>query len=175
MRFEPIETLPSRCPNFIEDAYDALVNEIGVYAWHWHEPRTADELERFLMRGESRRRRSDSFEINATHGAYDKLALFDHAVCFKSTHAPFVLTMPYVHEDTDYYRNFDAFADAYYHRKPWVTDVTYPEQKMVTAIVPDRFKVRENGDFAAIVATDSAFTWLRDVFGITSDNGASNE
>lgn len=195
MKFEPIKTLPMFCPNFREEGYDALVKEVGVYAWRWHEPLMASELERFLMLGTSRKRSSDFFEINVTHGKYNKLAVFDHAICFKAYFGSFVMTMPYGSADY-FYRNFNEFSDAYYHEKAEIAEYaksgiskTYAaenwysqlfrwnERRMMAAIVSDRFKVRTNGDFAAIIASDALLLnqAIYLLFGITSDNEVFHE
>lgn len=168
MRFYPIETLPRACPLFVEDAYENLVSELGVTAWHWHVPRTASELERFLLFSESRSRRSDFHELIHRD-------VFDHAFCFKGiAGAPFVLTMPYG-DGESFHQAFKSFASGYYVDK---TRVVYAadnlgaksystqawnaqlhcEPRMTAVIVPDRFKLRKNGDFAAVVAMDS---WMR--------------
>lgn len=171
MRFEPIKTLPKRCPRFVEEAYDALVNELGVYAWHWHQPRTMSELERFLTYGSSRSNRGDFFEI--MNGGI-RFNVFDHVICFKcEMGAPFVLTMPYATPDR-FYHEFNQLSDKYYQEKSDLADLVdkgfgcgyvnsnnWKHQlfdflpKMAATIMPDRFKVRKNGDFAAIIATDS--------------------
>lgn len=194
MRFEPIKTLPMFCPNFREEGYDTLVKEIGVYSWSWTQPFMASELERFLILGTSHKRKSDFFELNVTHGTYNKLAVFDHAICFKAYLGPFVMTMPYGSYD-GFYCNFNAFADAYYRDKARIADITksgvskmyaaenwhnqlfrWNERRMMAAIVPDRFKVRTNGDFAAIIASEVlVLEAVRDLFGITSDNEVFNE
>lgn len=175
MRFEPIETLPSACPLFVEEAYDALVNELRVTAWHWHEPSHASELERFLMYGESRHKQSDFFEIFGRH-EYQKLGLFDHVVCFKSMIMPFALTMPYGDPD-GFYRNFKLFVEEYYRAKGFLADslgIGFAKahkteewgrqfrwsRKIVATIVPNRFKLRDNGDFAAIIAQDHSMFYL---------------
>lgn len=167
MEFKPIKTLPNACPLFVKDAYDALV-ENNVFAWHWHEPMTASELERFLIVGSSRENRGDFFDIRVTHGLYSKLSIFDHVICFKMTCAPFLLTMPYGTVD-EFTREFTAFLEAYYQEKAYVAETvtrfrremylseTWDFQlnfkpKMMAAIIPNRFKVRENGDFAAVIA-----------------------
>jgi len=100
--------------------------------------------------------------------------VFDHVLCFKGmSGAPFVLTMPYATPEV-FYRSFNQLADRYYREKSNLADsmgIGYGKEyrtenwgyqfrtpcKMMAIIVPDRFKVRENGDFAAIIATDH---WL---------------
>lgn len=179
MRFSPIEKLLDACPEtFVEEGYNALINELGVTAWHWHEPNSASELERFLVYGTVRSRKDDFFRIGE-RPEYRKLAVFDHAICFKSkTHGSFVLTMPYGTPD-EFYSSFDVFANAYERyrsrvvelamtRPSWKIDhlLPYTYQKMMAKIVPDRFKVRMNGDFAAIITNKN---WIRDIAGVTHE------
>ena len=171
MRFEPISTLPSACPLFVEDAYKALVGKLGVKSWHWSVPRTASELERFLLYGTARSLRSDFFELRSTHPGYSFLDVFDHAICFKGIMgAPFALVMPYGNNET-FHNAFEAFKAGYYKDKARVanaprsktystrswTGQLYTKPRFDTTIVPNWFKVRENGDFAAIIAMDN---WL---------------
>jgi len=186
MRFEPIDTLPNKCPNFVEDAYESLVNELKVTAWNWYLPMTASELERFLIYGKSRHKIDDFFEM--TNSKYDELRVFDHAICFKGiSGAPFVLTMPYGN-DVTFYREFDQFTKSYYAEKErviyacdhlrckaymteWWFSQLHAIQRFDAAIVPERFKVRTNGDFAAIIAMNN---WMYDLseFGGFSPVGA---
>lgn len=184
MRFEPIETLPNACPLFVEEAYDALVNDLGIKAWHWHQPNTMSELERFLLHGSSRSKRGDFFDLPRHHVAD---GVFDHSICFKGeTGAPFVLTMPYSTSDR-FYRDFNWVISAYYYEKAIRTDNLWfgyekeyrtenwrsqfmTQRKITATIVPDRFKLRYNGDFAAIIAMDHWMHFLSELGGFRPVN-----
>lgn len=179
MNFQPIETLPNACPLFVEDAYKKLVNRLGVRTWHWGQPGKISELERFLLFGESRTRLSDFFEPwnNSSRFGYHVHYVFDHCLCFKSKYSlQFVLTMPYGDNET-FYRNFELLANSYYQEKGRLAEAvkkgfgknyktpSWNSQfnclpKMMATIVPNWFKVRENGDFAAIIAMDNQLRWL---------------
>lgn len=184
MKFEPIETLPNACPLFVESAYKQLISKLGVTAWHWHRPGTTSELERFLIYGQSRYRGSDFHR-------YTNLHVFDHCLCFKG-YVPFVLTMPYG-DNVTFYEGFAEFAASYYGEKERVAQVVdYPgwstiynakswnEQlhvpyKFDATIVPNWFKVRKNGDFAAIVAMDNQLRWLSEHGGFPLVNADGSE
>lgn len=173
MRFEPIKTLPSACPLFLEDAYRHIVDDLRAIAWHWGVPRKASELERFLVRGRSREKKTDFHELRSSHKSYSFLDVFDHAICFKSAYCdPFVLTMPYGDNIsfytafnefvTDYYEDKSRIIYAYEHYYPreysseeWIHQLFCFQGKIDATIVPNWFKIRENGDFAAIIARDS--------------------
>jgi len=193
MRFEPIKTLPGACPLFVEKAYDALIDKLGVTAWHWHVPRTGSELERFLTYGQSRDKRSDFHELRRAHGNYSFMDVFDHALCFKSKHSmQFALTMPYG-DNISFYKAFDGFkADYYtdkervayagsslnargYQTKEWQGQLYCLEPRFDATIVPNWFKVRENGDFAAIVAMDNQLRWLSELGGFPLVNADGEE
>ena len=188
MKFEPIETLPDACPLFVESAYKHLVDKLGVTAWHWHQPRTASELERFLIYGQSRSRFSDFYELINSHYSYHNV--FDHAICFKG-YAPFVLTMPYG-DNVTFYEEFDKFTASYYAEKERVVYAadalgtkTYNTKswngqlhalpKFDATIVPNWYKVRENGDFAAIIAMDNWMHELSELGGFPLVNADGSE
>ena len=190
MKFEPIETLPNACPLFVESAYRYLIDKLGVTAWHWHQPRTASELERFLIHGQSRSKFSDFYEL--INSDYDYLSVFDHAICFKGiTGAPFVLTMPYG-DNTTFYEGFNKFTESYYTEKERIiyaadslgsktystkswTEQLHSSLKFDAIIVPNWFKVRENGDFAAIIAMDSSIRYLSEHGGFPLVNADGSE
>lgn len=183
MKFKPIETLPDVCPLFVESAYKYLIDKLGVTAWHWHRPGTTSELERFLIYGQSRYRWSDFHR-------YDNLHVFDHCICFKG-YTPFVLTMPYGNNVT-FYEGFNEFTASYYAEKERVvyaadslgsktysskswTEQLHASPKFDATIVPNWFKVRENGDFAAIIAMDSSMRYLSEHGGFPLVNADGSE
>lgn len=194
MKFEPIETLPGACPLFVEEAYDNLVGKLGVTAWRWHVPRMASELERFLIYGSSRSRRSDFHDMYGAHG-YVRFDLFDHAICFKSASgAPFVLAMPYG-DNLTFYEAFAGFIAEYYAEKEriartattfehvyeafgapcWAGQLDGMQPMFDATIVPDWLKVRKNGDFAAIIAMDHWLQLLSELGGFPLVNADGSE
>ena len=182
MRFEPIKTLPNICPLFLEEGYRSLVDELGVTAWHWGMPSYASELERFLLHGSVQKRKSDFFSIRGHE--YNSKLIFDHTICFKTYDGPFLLTMPYGTVDR-FYNEFNKFADAYYSEKEKIAkaqekwlgqlkDYTTEQwwgqlhclPKMKAVVVPDRFKVRKNGDFAAVIGMNSHLYYISEHRGV---------
>lgn len=185
MKFEPIKTFPNACQLFVEEAYEQLVSKLGVKAWHWYVPRTGSELERFLIRGTSHSRRDDFHDLRAEHPSYNFLDLFDHSICFKGDiGAPFVLVMPYG-DNITFHKAFEGFKADYYDDKARVVYAAdhlgskvyklsgighkwgqlHCMGKFDATIVPNWFKVRENGDFAAIIAMDNWLHFLSELGG----------
>lgn len=175
MRFEPIGQCRQYIPLLREECLDNLIRDFGVKSvgddvYH------LSELERVLVFGKTISRRFD-FSDNSgqcmRNGSSWHL-IFDHDYVFKcESGMTFMMTMPYDTHD-GFYEKFDAMIHDYYERKSELThDVNDPQigrwmweyktdgwrkqfaitETMDAVIVDDRYKIRENGDFAAIIAT----------------------
>ena len=195
MRFELINTLPKACPLFVEDAYEFLKSKLGVKAWHWHVPIKGSELERFLIYGESRSIRDDFYDLRSRDN-YDFQKVFDHALCFKCGNhgmscGQFVLTMPYG-DNITFYDEFNKYTKDYYAEKEQAINAynrfgsrAYSSKRMVSqlranhkfeaTIVPNWFKVRKNGDFAAIIAMDGFIDAISELGGFPLVNADGSE
>ena len=165
MRFSPIEQ--ARFALMDHDRFDAFVRDFDVMSYA-HRPVHMAELERVLLFGRSRHRYEDRY-----FGEVGRLGVFDHDCVFRrKSGETFVVTMPYnTHEG--FYDEFATKMGDYYQKKrnSGIADSSEfssegwrkqfdAEQKITALILNGMYKFRENGDFAAIVATDETLAKL---------------
>jgi len=151
----------------------ALREDLGVRQFVSGVPRHYSELERLLVQGRSIARMNDfTGGYESTVDLTGQLGIFDHATTFSGRCGTFVLTMPY-NSIAGFYRDFEKLTRDYlqtrdsatsisersdmwrspYAKNPWKAELrTRPTIKAM--VVSDRYKTRENGDFAAVIATD---------------------
>lgn len=149
MKFRPISTYhpPLERP----DSIRSLVNDFRVVTWTVP-PLSLETMLRCMRHGRAWERYSDRrYGVGSRyiHG------VIDHAYAFKCDVGAFLLTMPYnTHEG--FYKDFSSLMNVhagYFGSNP--TDDIHAQ------IVNDRYKTRENGDFAAIIATIDVLDVLR--------------
>lgn len=163
MRFEPIRTyVKSWEGTAIPEHIDNLVNDFGAKSWciSYCEPMSL--VERLLVDGKATRRYD---EFGSTYNLP-----FDHSACIKCVDGrTFVLTMAYA--DKDYFhecfnkllaeyraKKFKIRAriedgyDSYYKSKAWREQI-YADADIQAVVVDGKYKIRTNGDIAAIIAT----------------------
>lgn len=151
MRFKPIKTYHPELerPECIRN----LVTDLGVTSWTWV-PQYLQEAVRGMRAGRALPRRGDNLR-GVERGRFR--SVIDHAVMLGSEHGVFMITMPYNTED-GFYRDFSdlmmAQAEDGGGAGCYVGD-------LCAQIVSDRYKTKENGDFAAFIATVGTMEALR--------------
>lgn len=172
MRFTLINK--SHFPLLREECLDNLIYDFGVKSYG-DRPAHVSELERMLVFGKARLRYDTDFSDDSSRRMGQRWwHILDHDYMFKcDSGMTFMMTMPYdTHES--FHEKFDAMMSAYYERKGeiarLVDDPNYKylrkrygtlewrkqfaiTQKIDAVIVDDKYKIRENGDFAAVIAT----------------------
>lgn len=169
MRFERIENIHDRLEMAREECIAELVSALDIVDIGIGKPRYTSELERVLANGKSIARATDFYVL------YEP-TVFDHSYMFRCRSGlTFLYTLPYNSRD-GFYCDFRAFIRGYYkekreleglveHSKPH-TQRRYEGQFLIkdtmdALVVDDRYKIRENGDFAAIIAMNATMAAFR--------------
>jgi hypothetical protein len=180
MKFEPINMLHS-LPLERTECLDRLIRDFNIKSWAPHRPKHISELERLLVYGMAIPRRADFTDKRGSDlncGGY--LQVFDHDYLFRcESGITFSLTMPYNTHD-GFYTDFDSMMRDYYEMrdrnaafasqnthsvystKGWENQFAI-DQPIDALIVDDRYKIRENGSFAAIIAASSTMCALKEI------------
>ena len=164
MRFESIKTYKKSWGEYaIQEHIDNLVNDFGAKSWHVCYGYKFSMVERFLTEGNAR----PNYEYD--FGCFNDAAI-DHAAFIKRMDGKtFILTMPYADNDlfhkwfnellSDYQaekfkiraRIEDGYGGNYRHKA--CKRQIYSDVDIQAVVVDNRYKIRVNGDMAAIIAT----------------------
>lgn len=171
MTFDPIDSYSYALMR--DDCFDNLKRDFGVKSWS-RGTHHISELERVLAFGTSRSRpHTDFSDSNGRLMGQGAWHIFDHDCIFKcESGMTFMMTLPYDSFD-GFFETFYGVTRRYYKRKNeiirmlndpqksrWAKEYKTPgwqKQFAITdqidaVIVDDKYKIRENGDFAAIIA-----------------------
>ena len=151
MRFKPIKTYHPELDR--PDCIRNLVSDLGVTSWT-RVPLSLQEAIRGMRAGRAYPRRDDR-ERGVGRGFNRRV--IDHAVMLTSEHGVFMLTMPYNTED-GFYRDF---SDLMREQAKYGGGGGCYVGDICAQIVSNRYKTRENRDFAAFIATVGTMEALR--------------
>lgn len=148
MAMQPIGTYEQAWCMAQPNCIDNLKRDFGVKAWS-ELPAYLSMLERALVFGKSRERFREITRILNLEYWHP---IFDHGALLKcNDNTTFALVMPY-NEPHEFYRKFYEMINEYYDKKAPLEQPRESE-RMTALIVNNRYKIRKNGSFVAIIAT----------------------